>query len=173
MNPSAEAAWIAAGSAILGVAVGVTGTVVVGISGFRNTRRATELAVQGERGHRLWDRQAAAYEEALATLLRRRKIVNDLLETTWEEGGDDVRAKVRDFVTDFTGEAWLTRQASLLAYAEDDVLTAVEVVTQADAKVIDENTLWMNLAYLDKAEKSKDELALDLYHGHTVTRSQS
>jgi hypothetical protein len=151
------------GSAFLGVAVGVTGTVIVGISGFRNTRRATEMAIQGERDHRLWDRQAAAYEAAVATLLRRRKVLNDLIETTWDAGGDDVRAKVLRFVTAYTGEAWLPRQASLLAYADDDVLTAIDAVTQADDKVIDENTLWMNLAYLDKAEKSQSEMAED--HG--------
>jgi hypothetical protein len=167
MNASVEAAWIAAGSAFLSVAVGVTGTVIVGISGFRNTRRATEMAVQGERGHRLWDRQAAAYEAALATLLRSRKVLNDLIETTWDEGGDDVRAKVLRFVTAYTGEAWLPRQASLLAYADDDVLTAIDAVTQADDKVMDENTLWMNLAYLDKAEKVQTDMAEDLYQGRS------
>jgi hypothetical protein len=64
MNPTVEAAWIAAGVGILSLA----GTVTVAIIGYRNTRKA---ALEAARNERLWDKMAAAYEEVLIALLRR------------------------------------------------------------------------------------------------------
>jgi hypothetical protein len=40
MNPQVEAAWIPGSSGILGVLVGITGTVVVARIGFRSTTRS-------------------------------------------------------------------------------------------------------------------------------------
>lgn len=68
MQPVVEAAWIAAGTGVLGV----VGTVVVAVSGFRNTRKVTDQTIQAAaqdsiraldavRANRLWEKQAAAY----------------------------------------------------------------------------------------------------------------
>jgi hypothetical protein len=45
MNPMVEAAWIAGGSGFLAVLVGVTGTVVVAMRGYRSTQRATQQSI--------------------------------------------------------------------------------------------------------------------------------
>jgi hypothetical protein len=71
MRPTVEAAWIAAGGGLLGVLVGVAGTVIVGIAGFRNTRSATDKTVSAAHTERVWDRKADAYQEALAASLWR------------------------------------------------------------------------------------------------------
>src|SRR5258708_35299250 len=55
MTPEIEVAWIAGGSGLLGVLVGVTGTVIVGVAGFRNTRGATEKTVDAAHNERVWD----------------------------------------------------------------------------------------------------------------------
>ncbi len=67
MSPLVEAAWIASG----GVFVCVGRTVIVGVSGFRSTRRATERTVQAAQEDRLWRKRADAYQDALAAALYR------------------------------------------------------------------------------------------------------
>jgi hypothetical protein len=68
MQPVVEAAWIAAGTGVLGV----VGTVIVAVSGFRNTRKVTDQTIQAAaqdsiraldaaRADRLWEKQATAY----------------------------------------------------------------------------------------------------------------
>ena len=78
VNPTIEAAWIAAGVGALGIA----GAVTTAIVGFRSTRNATTKTVAAgtastmatlaaAREERLWEKQAAAYEETIAALLHR------------------------------------------------------------------------------------------------------
>jgi hypothetical protein len=70
MQPIVEAAWIAAS----GAALGVIGTVIVAVTGFRNTRAITDKTIQAAaqdsirarndaRTDRLWERKAAAYAD--------------------------------------------------------------------------------------------------------------
>jgi hypothetical protein len=83
MKPAIEAAWIAAGSGLLGVIVGITGTVVIAIVSFRSTGAATDKtikagtdntirALDASRDDRLWDKRAATYAETAAYLLFQR-----------------------------------------------------------------------------------------------------
>jgi hypothetical protein len=82
MSPVVEAALIAA---ITG-GVGVVGTVVVAISGHRTTNKTTVLALDAARGDRLWDKQAATYEETLSALLYRADKRRDQVTTArWTE----------------------------------------------------------------------------------------
>jgi hypothetical protein len=66
MKAVVEAAWIASVTGIVGVA----GTVIVGVAGFRSTRRATEKTVLAAHSERVWDRKADAYQVALARTRR-------------------------------------------------------------------------------------------------------
>jgi hypothetical protein len=72
MDPLVEAAWIAAGATL----VGVGGTVIVAVVGFRNTRRATEATnettrntttatIAAARDDRLYEKRAEVYIELL------------------------------------------------------------------------------------------------------------
>jgi glutamate synthase domain-containing protein 1 len=67
MRATLEAAWIAASAADLGI----VGTVVVAISGARNTRKAAEQTIDAERQLHLLDRRADAYQAVVADLLAR------------------------------------------------------------------------------------------------------
>jgi len=67
MNPSVEAAWIAAGVG----ALGIVSTAVVSISGSRNTRKATTATIDAARDARVWEKRTAAYEDAAEEVMAR------------------------------------------------------------------------------------------------------
>jgi hypothetical protein len=71
MNPLVEAAWIAGSGGFVGVLVGVSGTVIVGIAGYRNARAAADRTALAAHNERVWDRKADAYQDALAAALWR------------------------------------------------------------------------------------------------------
>ena len=88
MNPAVEAAWIAGSSGLVGVLMGVSGTVIVARLGFRSTRAATEVTtsaalasieaqIEADRRNRLWERQAAAYTDTIAIVVRERATRQD------------------------------------------------------------------------------------------------
>jgi hypothetical protein len=90
MNPAIEAAWIAGGSGLLGVTVGITGTVIVARIGFRSTRDATDATtaagiasiraqIEADRRNRIWEKQAAAYTDAIAGIAHRQRIRQGLM----------------------------------------------------------------------------------------------
>jgi hypothetical protein len=77
MDPTVEAAWIAGCSGLIGVVVGIAGTVTVAAIGFRSTRSATtetnattkavlESQIQASRDDRVYEKRAEAYVDALA-----------------------------------------------------------------------------------------------------------
>jgi hypothetical protein len=77
MNPQIEAAWIAGASGLLGVLVGVGGTVTVAIFGFRNTRDATaatnkttsdvlQAQIEAARRDKMYDKRAEVYVDYLS-----------------------------------------------------------------------------------------------------------
>lgn len=65
MNPVVEAAWIAGASGLVGVVVGVGGTVTVGIVGFRSTRKATVDTLKAAHDDKVYEKRAAVYVDAL------------------------------------------------------------------------------------------------------------
>jgi hypothetical protein len=102
MNPAIEAAWIAGGSGLLGVVVGVTGTVIVAKAGFRSTRDATDATtaaglasiraqIEADRRNRIWEKQAAANTDAIAGIVHRQRIrqglMRQVLTVDWTELG--------------------------------------------------------------------------------------
>jgi hypothetical protein len=73
MNPQVEAAWIAGSSGLLGVLVGITGTVVVARIGFRSTTRSIGDQIEADRRSRIWEKQAATYADAVTAILHRQR----------------------------------------------------------------------------------------------------
>ena len=121
MNPLVEAAWIA----LIGVGVGVGGTVTVARIGFTSTAKAIRKQIEAERDGRIWDKQAAAYTDAIAGIIHRQKIRQGL----WA------------FVLTMTEPPrpespvdWRELQPRLLAYASPDVLDALSAAGTAGQK---------------------------------------
>jgi hypothetical protein len=137
VNPTVEAAWIAAGVAGLGIA----GTVTTAIAGFRATRNATgqtiaagiastRATLTAAREDRLWEKQAAAYEEVIAALqYRQMKRQHELRTYRLTEGAEQ---QLKNFFDSYEPPGWFEGQARLDAYASDEVREAFGATRQAD-----------------------------------------
>ena len=122
MRPTIEAAWIAAGGGLLGVLVGVAGTAIVGIAGFRNTRRATDKTVSAAHIERVWDRKADAYQDALAASLWRNHRRTYLTQTELSEEQYAEAASALFLMQ--TEQDWWTLQGRLGTFGSPTVVTA-------------------------------------------------
>jgi hypothetical protein len=56
---------------VVAAAIGVGGTVIVGVAGFGASIWNTRRTIAHDRDSRLWDKRAAAYEAALAEIVNR------------------------------------------------------------------------------------------------------
>lgn len=141
MSPSIEAAWIAAGSGLLGVTVGVAGTVVVALAGFRNTRRSTaatvEASSEGIRAQieadgrtRFWEKRASAYEAALAMVRYRAETRADRFRVYRMD--EETEKKALDNLEAHEPPGLFEIQGRLLAYASSEVLNAYLAAEAAD-----------------------------------------
>jgi hypothetical protein len=139
MNPIVESAWIAAATGT----VGLIGTVVVGVSGFRNTRSATEQSIQGDRVLRLWDKRAAAYEEALTALLNRKEERRALLAGGWVTQEWQQRAQA--LLAAYDQGEWWAMNGRLMAYSSNVVADAVDAANEAHRRVMEANERVKNL----------------------------
>jgi hypothetical protein len=144
VNPSIEAAWIAGSSGFLGVLVGVTGTAIVARIGFKSTRVATATAVAGgltsvrdqieaDRRTRLWEKQAAAYTEAIAGIRHRQKVRQGLMQGMIT-GTEPERPPVP--------VDWIQLEAQLIAYASPEVISALASAAAAGAKYESDVRMW-------------------------------
>ena len=189
MNPSIEAAWIAAGSGLFGVAIGVTGTAIVALAGFRSTRRATAdtLAasstdiraqieassaslreqIEADRRSRFWEKRAAAYEAILAALRHRASIRHFQLDMF--QLSEQANEKALADISEREPPGWYETVGRLLAYGSDDALTAFEAAQDADRLAAKGYLTWKILGEQHEAmfealkvAEQKDEALLQL-----------
>jgi hypothetical protein len=139
MRPVVEAAWIATGTA----AIGIIASASVGISGLRNTRKATQETVQSERLLRLWDKRAAAYEQALADLLHRKENRRALLAGGWI--ARESQERFQNWLDSYDESKWWEMNGRLLAYSTDDVGDAVDAANEAHRQILEQNEQVKNL----------------------------
>ena len=124
MNPTVEAALIAGGVSL----ISLTGTIIVAVSGFRNTRRVSRdtiaAASEDTIRDRLWEKQAAAYVEAIEKLGRRSAALRRLF--TAFDAGDTLPARGES-------EDWDELTARPFAYASPAVVAALRASVSASA----------------------------------------
>lgn len=142
MNPAIEAALIAAGVSL----VSLGGTIVVAVSGFRNTTRSSSKAIDAgtdqlvrtldaARDDKLWDKRTQTYEEITAYLLyiqakrrleaRRRRY---RLDAEFEAANDRL-------LGEYKPASWWDLQGRLVIYGSDEAIAAFEASHSADNEV--------------------------------------
>lgn len=136
MSPTVEAAWIALG----GVLIGVGGTVIVAVVGFRSTRRATETTIHASHDDRLWDRKADAYSEVMAAVLERTRLrfkmdMPDVSEEQYTE-------LAREIMGAEEHQKWQTMEGRLSTCASRDVNAAYGKAFVATENALDKYTIW-------------------------------
>ncbi len=142
---------------VIAAAIGVGGTVIVGVVGFWSTKTASDKAAQvatdntgraldAARDERIWDRRARAYEQSVAALLyRRQQRRQELAELAappaarqsplrlhyYAQWQQDVSLPDRPFFDRYP-RGWFEVEGTLLAYASPKVITALDAARQAD-----------------------------------------
>lgn len=142
MNPTVEAALIAAGTG----AVGVIGTVVVSIVGSRNTRQTTLATISASHNARVWEKQAAAYEEAAREVLARQS--RRMAITSRGDIGNVQGQPIQEIFKSEEPEIIRIR-AALRPYASAEVWAAYKVADEASI------AFWVSLTKLASAHECR------------------
>lgn len=164
VDPAVEAALISGGVGVLGIA----GTVTVAVVAARSTRKATSQTIHGAaqdtiralnaaRDDRLWEKQAAAYEETLASLLYRLAKRHDVLNP-YRIAEDANQA--RQALAAYESPDWFQAQARLLAYCPEDIRQTFEASLQADSEVRACSSHWISLTEEAKTAHERGDLAV-------------
>src|ERR1700733_14704411 len=135
---------------VIAAAIGVGGTVIVGVVGFWSTKTASDKAanvatditfsaLDAARDERIWDRRARAYEQGIAALLYRRQERRGLYELSGPRLQPDARPwspMLQDAVRfhynvslpdqpyfdHYAPRGWFEVEGTLLAYATEAVI---------------------------------------------------
>jgi hypothetical protein len=144
MNPTVEAAWIAGSSGLIGVLVGVTGTVTVARLGFRSTRAATEAAnatalaslwaqIEADRRNRIWEKQAASYTDVMVMIGHRRTVYSGMMRAMLTGTKPEEPPAPID---------WAVLESRCVAYASPGVLAALQASVRAGGDFQTAISMW-------------------------------
>lgn len=112
--------------------VGVIGSTIASVTSVRNTRRSVRDTIDHERRQRLWEKQAAAYEDVVKEMLLRRT------QREYALGHGDIGAgptALRELLRRSDDPETIRIKALLLAYGSVAVQRAYEDSEQFTAKV--------------------------------------
>jgi hypothetical protein len=149
MNPTVQSAWVAAASGLVGVLVGVGGTTFVAIKGFRNTRDATQQALNARRDDRLWAKKADAYQDAMTAALQRHDVRQQVLDA--EAPPEALKSQV--------SEEWFYMQGRLRTFGAPKVVTAFEHSMKASERLPDvhqDDTIALTEEFTQDLHKAMD-----------------
>jgi hypothetical protein len=117
---------------VIAAAIGVGGTVIVGVAGFGasiwNTGRTIAVAREG----RLWDKRADAYEAALTEMLNRSATRERWLDSSSETWTAE---NLAEYFASANKPEWSVAEGKLIAYSPQQVLEALYETRSADADV--------------------------------------
>jgi hypothetical protein len=118
MNPSVVAA-----------AIGVSGTVIVGVAGFGASIWNTRKIIADARESRIWDQRSKVYVDVLAAMdYRKQKRQFDMRLRTDEQ----TRQREQDALGRYKEPDWQELEACLQAFASEFVFKAVRASVEAD-----------------------------------------
>lgn len=124
MNPSVEAAWIAASVGVLSL----VGTVIIAIVGYRNTR---VVAVEAARNERLVGKIADTYEGVVTALIRRQAERREAATFYREpESAERMHGPFKRL-----DPAWFEAEGRVTAYSSPQVRRGLTLVRRADEEV--------------------------------------
>jgi hypothetical protein len=142
MNPTVEAALIAAVVSL----VSLGGTVIVAISGFRNTKQTNERTIDSgteqlkrtldaARDDKLWDKRTQTYEEVTAYLLfiqAKRRLEARRRNVRFDDAIEEANNRL---LGEYKPASWWELQGRLAIYGSDEVIAAFEASHNADNEV--------------------------------------
>lgn len=133
MNPVVEAAWIAGVSGLVGVIVGVAGTVTVALVGFRSTAVNIAAQINAER----W---AAVYAEALGFVhYRQNRRSHDLRLRSLDP---EIEVRAQEYLNSYTPPNSSVLEARLHAFGTAKVIDLMQASTRAHVAALEKFSDW-------------------------------
>lgn len=123
---------------VAAAAIGVGGTVVVGVAGFGAAIWNTRRTISHDRESRLWDRRAEVYVEALAAIHYRQ--VSREIEINPVD--DQTRRRGQAILATYKPPDWPGLEARLQAFASEPVITATQASSTAHRDAINAFRSW-------------------------------
>jgi len=154
---------------VAAAAIGVGGTVVVGVAGFWASVRNTEKTFAHARESRLWDRRAAVYVEALGAVNYRQARRLHEMQFVVKTEEQNIR-RLEAYLAAYTPPDWYALGSRLLAFASEPVVTAVQVSSTAHEVAMRAQQSWQALDSMPHtgSEASLTQLAAAVAAAHTV-----
>jgi hypothetical protein len=126
---------------VLAAAIGVSGTVVVGVAGFGAAIWNTRKTISQARDNRLWDQRAAVYIDTLSAI-HYRQVQRDR-EMTREFPEDEMKQRIEAYLAAFRPPDWQSLEARLLAFATEPVFAAARDSAAAHEKAMRNYRFWL------------------------------
>jgi hypothetical protein len=150
-----EAAWITVGGGAFAAVVGVTGAVIGARIALRSARQTTDAAIrsasqdvraqieagsediraqlEAERDRRLWEKRAEAYADAIATVMHRTRCRGFKMVEVMTGEKNELPGEVA---------SWAEVEARVLAYASEEVFSALRAAGDTDRGFYTAVRLW-------------------------------
>jgi hypothetical protein len=132
---------------VIAAAIGVSGTVVVGVAGFGANIWNTRKTLLQARDSKLWDERAAVYVDTLAAIHYRQVERDRELTENRGKAKKDKEALDRSeaYLASFEPPDWHTLEARLLAFASSPVAEAVRRSWTAHAMAMETLRYWLEM----------------------------
>jgi hypothetical protein len=114
---------------VLAAAIGLGGTVIVGVAGFGAAIWNTRKAVRAARNSRVWDERAKIYVDVLAAVQHR--AVRRAYDTPTQPVHPEFRRRLRAYLDTYAEPDWHQLEARQLAFADKRVVEAVQASSKA------------------------------------------
>jgi hypothetical protein len=161
---------------VIAAAIGVGGTVIVGLGGFWATVLATSKSIQAARDARMWDKRAEVYVDALAAV-HYRQTARERAMRTWRLPDEDDRREAA-YLAAFAPPDWYQLEARLLAFGSQPVITATQASSTMQTRAISASKSRLDDAAVDRAEAARkaaddaDDVLVELIRTELQGKSQ-
>jgi hypothetical protein len=130
---------------VLAAAIGVGGTVIVGVAGFSAAIWNTRRTIAHTRESRVWDRRADTYVDALAAVSYR-QFSRQAETISLHPARSDARRRAEEYLANHQEPGWSELEARLQAFASEPVFTAMQASSTKHGDALAYLLLWRKLA---------------------------
>lgn len=121
---------------VLAAAIGVSGTVIVGVAGFGAAIWNTRKTVANAHENRLWDQRATVYVDTIAAVNYRQVKRNHETNAPFPPDPDYDR-RMEAYLSAYKPPDWHLLEARLVAFATESVVTAMQASSTAHERAMD------------------------------------
>jgi hypothetical protein len=113
---------------VMAAAIGVGGTVIVGVAGFSASVWNTRKTAVGAHENRVWDEQAKVYVDAVAAVYYRQAERDRDTATSPDARGDQIS---QAYLATYEPPSWIELDSRLLAFGSEPVVKAMQAAFAA------------------------------------------